>query len=415
MIKTYRQNQAIRNYLGLKNDPIGFLSTVLRECGDIARIKIFPVRFYLINDPDLIREALVEKHGVLIIKGGVSSGLARLIGRGILTNHGEEWRESRKSLQPFFHQEAMQSYFPIMVNRVEESLGRWKSEFAGKSFSLNREMVILSFRIKCSTLFRTLASFEDAEEFADAMWILQSDGMKRHMTGLDFFAWIPTGQNRKVNRARAVLIRLAQKMIEQGAPQALPEILSLLFAGTEAPANTLVWAIKLLDDHPEWRDKLLEPAALLENTENADVLSQVISETIRIYPAGWAFERFAAEATTLGGEVIEKGSRLLFSPFLLHRNLRFWKDPEKFDPLRFELGSNTPVGIPKYGYLPFGAGPRSCIGSRMAWAEMRIILSMLLSRGRLKVEKPPGDIPLSAEGSFKIRFNRPLFVRMGSQ
>ena len=420
MIKTYRKNQLIRNYLGLKNDPIGFLSKILEECGEIARIRIFPVRFYLVNDPEMIREALVEKHSIFIIKGGVSAGLARLIGRGILTNHGENWRESRRSLQPFFQHEAIQAYFPKMTDRVKESLQRWSSNYEGKSFSLNRELVILSYRIKCSTLFQTLPTFEDAEKFADAMWVLQSDGMKRHMTGLDFFSWIPTPQNRRVNRARRVMITLAEKLIEQGAPQALPEILSLLFAGTEAPANTLVWTIQLLDDHPEWIEKLSEhfskwdSQTFHENVEKVDVLSQVISESIRIYPAGWAFERYAAETTTLGDEVIEKGSRLLFSPFLLHRNRRFWKDPEKFDPLRFEVGSNNPVGIPKYGYLPFGAGPRSCIGSRLAWAEMRTVLSMLLIHGRFELEKHPEDCALNAEGSFKIRFNRPLFVRMES-
>ena len=420
MIKNYRGRYPLQKYLEIRDNPIAFLSGVLGQCGDFARIGIFSYRFYLINDPDLIREALIEKHDVLIIKGGVSRGLARLIGDGILTNRGEQWRESRRGLQPLFNQNSLETYPSIMRERMRESLDRWRSRFAGKAFSINREILALSFRIKCSALFHYLPTFEEAEEFADAVWILQLDGMKRHLTGLDFFGWIPLPLNLRVNRARATLIRLAQNTIEHGAGQPLDEILSILFAGTESPANTICWALKLLDDHPAWRDKLMDSVSLQNGTaqsgdaEDSDVLSQVISETVRLYPAGWAFERFAAQDATLGGEVIAKGSRLLFSPFLLHRNPRFWREPEKFDPTRFTAAFTAPVGVPKYGYLPFGAGPRSCIGSRMAWIEMRIILSMLLGQCRLKIQKPPRGSPLTPQGSFKIRLDQPLFVQMES-
>jgi cytochrome P450 len=411
MLKIYRGRHPLQNYSAIRENPIAFLSNVLKECGDFALIRIFAFRFYLINDPNLIRETLIEKNNVLVIEGGVSRGLARLIGNGILTNHGDEWRQSRHNLQPLFRQEALESYFSIVTERVQESLNRWRSNFTRKSFSINRELLALSFRITCSTLFRYVPNFQEAEEFADAIWVLQLHGMKRYMVGLDFIPWLPLPLNRRVNRAKATLIRLAQKPIEHGADQPLDEILSILFAGTESPANTLCWALKLLEDHPDWYEKVVKTLPYKDG-EDFDVLSQVISETIRLYPAGWAFERYAAADVILGGEAISKGSRLLFSPFLLHRNPRFWREPEKFDPLRFSNGSTVPVDVPKFGYLPFGAGPRSCIGSRMAWAEMRITLSMILAQCRWKIDKLPDDALLAAEGSFKIRLNRPLFVRM---
>jgi enediyne biosynthesis protein E7 len=410
MINTYREQYPFQNYFALTHNPIGFLSDVLRECGDFARINIVTFRFYFVNDPDLIREALIEKHDVLIIEGGVSGGLARLIGRGILTNNGDRWRESRRTLQPLFHHHALETYASIMRDRVQESLDRWRSKFSATSFPINRELLSLSFRITCSSLFRYLPTFEEAEEFADAIWVLQSDGMRRYMTGCDVIDWVPLPINRRVNCAKATLTRLAQKTIERGADLPLDEILSILFAGTESPSNTLCWALKLLDDHPEWRETLAD--SISRDNDDVDVLSQVISEAIRLYPAGWAFERFAAQDATLGEEVIQRGSRLLFSPFLLHRNPRFWREPETFDPTRFTNGHTVPDGVPKYAYLPFGAGPRSCIGSRMAWLEMRVILGMLVAQCRWTIQTLSTDSPLIPQGSFKIRLSHPLFARM---
>jgi cytochrome P450 len=415
MIKTYRAKSLFQNYFAIRGNPIAFLSEVLGNCGDFARFSIFTFRFYVVNDPELVREALVEKPGILIIKGGVSGGLARLIGKGILTNHGEKWRESRRGLQPLFHQDLIAGYPRRMESLTQESLDRWKTKYEGRAFPINREILSLSFRITCSTLFSYLPTFEEAEECADAIWTLQSDGMSRYMKGRDFTPWIPSSVNRRVNRACRALRQLARKAIDHGADQPIDEILSILFAGTESPANSLCWALKLLEENEGWLKKLRafvaseRPAA---EPENFDILSQVLSEVVRLYPAGWAFERFASEDTSLGGETIPKGSRLLFSPFLLHRNVRFWKNPEVFDPGRFSKETGAAENVPKYAYLPFGAGPRSCIGSRMAWMEMRIILGMILAQTDWQTSAAQGGAPLSALGSFKIRLNHPLSVKL---
>ena len=146
-------------------------------------------------------------------------------------------------------------------------------------------------------------------------------------------------------------------------------------------------------------------------SEAPDLLDKILAEMVRLYPAGWAFERCACEATSLGGEPIAKGTRLLFSPFLLHRNPRVWKNPEDFDPDRFQESITAPAGIPKYGFLPFGAGPRSCIGARMVWTEMRLILKALVGQCQLTLDLPTGEPALQPGGSFKIRLNQPLRAR----
>lgn len=399
-LKSYKIERPLRTFRAIQDNPIPFLSTVLRESGDFVRLESLLFRFHLVNDPDLIREALVEKSDLFVIQGGAARGLAGLIGNGILTNRGSQWRESRRSLQPLFNQSAMERYPAEMQQLTQESLDRWRLKFRDRPFPISREILALSCRILCRNLFGYVPSFEEAEEFADALWVLQSDGMTRYLIGADLVSWLPIPLNQRVNRAKATLTGLAGKIIEHGASQSEDEILSLLFAGTESPANTICWVLKLLDQHPQWKAKA---------SQDSHALSQVISEALRLYPAGWAFERMAAKDTTLGREPIRRNSRFLFSPFLLHRNPRFWKEPEAFDPDRFADGATAPAGVPKYAYLPFGAGPRSCIGSRMAWMEMRIILSMLLSQCRVKVLSGPEFI---AKGSFKIRLSQPLLAQL---
>jgi len=412
----YRARGPLGCYLAARRDPISFFFDVVRHAGDFARFRILTLPFVLVNDPALIREALIDRSDVLIIKGGASAGLARLVGHGILTNRGDDWRKSRTGLQPLFQQAALESQLPGMSARIDESLERWRTRFAGgEPIPIQRELLALSFRIMCSTLFRWLPGFEDAEAFAESIRVLQLDGMSRYADGADFTPWLPTARNRRVAHAKATLERLARRAVENGAGQPMDEIRSILFAGTESVVNTLAFTLLLLDEHPEWREKAVAAAATSgpgENESATDVLTQVMSESMRLHPAGWAFERFASEDVTLGGERVAKGTRLMFSPLVLHRNRRFWRDPDRFDPSRFAAGPSQVEGVPRYGYLPFGAGPRGCIGSRFALAEMRLILVAILAKTRWRIERAPGEPAIAAEGSWKIRLSRPLRLRL---
>src|SRR5262249_20728824 len=147
-------------------------------------------------------------------------------------------------------------------------------------------------RIICSTLFQYRADFEESLEFADAMWILQTDGMIRFTNGGDLVPWLPLPRIHRVNKAASTLKQISKNIIASGCPLLLDEIRSLLFAGTESPANTLCWSLKLLDDSPQWQETISETDLSNESIERFDVLSQIICETMRLYPPGWAFERY---------------------------------------------------------------------------------------------------------------------------
>jgi cytochrome P450 len=393
----------------VRKDIVTFLSDLARDGDGFVPFRVLFFPFALINDPALIKEALVDQSETLIIKGGASAGLARLIGHGILTNRGDDWRRSRAALQPIFNQQQLRSSLGTIATRIDESVERWRTRFSGAPVPIQRELLALSIRITFSTLFDHVPDFDEADAAADAITVLQREGMERYLDGGDYTPWVPLAVNRRIEAAKATLRRLA----ERGQGQTVDEILSVVFAGTESPVNTLCFALKLLEENPDWRARLEQelraapPANGWDGMEKLDLLAQVLAESLRLFPAGWAFERYASAATTLGGHPVPKGLRLLFSPYVLHRNPRIWREPERFDPTRFSASPFAADGVPKYGYLPFGAGPRSCIGSRLAWAEMRMMLTALLTRCTWKTEGA-----ISAEGSFKIRLSQPMQLRM---
>jgi enediyne biosynthesis protein E7 len=389
----------------VRTDILAFLSDLARDGDGFIPFRVLAFPYVLVNDPALIKEALVDQSETLIIKGGASAGLSKLIGHGILTNRGDDWRKSRAALQPLFNTSVLKAHLGTMAARIDESFERWRTGFTGQSVPLQRELLALSIRITCSTLFGYVPALEEADAAAGAITVLQREGMERYLDGLDHVRWLPVPLNRTVEGAVAELRGLAERAARAGCTQTVDEMLSILFAGTESPVNTLCFALKLLEDAPEWLERLraLPPTDGWEGVERLDPLAQVMSEALRLFPAGWAFERYASKQTTLGGQRVPKGMRLLFCPYVLHRNVRFWREPERFDPARFGSSPYAADGEPKHCYLPFGAGPRSCIGSRLAWAELRLMLQALVTRCDWKI-----DGALTAEGSFKIRLSRPM-------
>lgn len=399
MIPCYRGQSTLQIYAALKADLIAFLGRVQRDAGDFVHVKLPFRAFYLVADPQLMQEALAEKSADFVLHGGAARGLARLIGRGILTNQGEAWRQSRTTLQPLFRRCAPEEAAEIVRALTAETLARWRQREPGP-LQLNRELVALSFRVLYAVLFGQKPTLADAAEFADAIAVLQSEGMSRHVGGTDALAFLPTPTNRRINRARATLERLA-RLAAGSHPVAVDDILSLLFAGTESPANTVAWALWLLQQHPEWRERLAA------STDGSLVLDQILSETMRLFPAGWAFERYAVHDTTLGGERIPRGSRLLLAPYLLHRHVNYWPEPLRFDPLRFRDALTPAVDTSRRAYLPFGAGPRSCLGSRLGWLQMQIILGELSQAAEWTIDDDPAE-PLFPVGSFKLRPSYPM-------
>jgi cytochrome P450 len=254
--------------------------------------------------------------------------------------------------------------------------------------------------------------------------------------------WVPTSGNRLrrdtvrrvdsyaydlIRRRRAqpagggdLLSLLVSATAEDGGPglsdvEVRDELMTLFFADHETSAAALTWALHLLDNHPEVagpvRDQMRavvgERPATMDDLPALPLLGQVVRETLRLYPPAWVFDRSPLHDIEVGGYRIPRGANILFSPWVVHRDPDRWPDPDAFRPQRFEAGLVAPRG----SYLPFGDGPRLCVGNRFAEDEIALVLATVLPAVELsRVDKgdvrPEGDATLRPRGGLRMRVQR---------
>jgi cytochrome P450 len=322
-----------------------------------------------------------------------------------------------------------------MALYTTEALRGWK---AGEVIDADAEMGRLSLRIVARTLFDA-----DAEETTGAVGAAMKafeEAVKARFLSIPLPDWMPTAANRREARAvtqiheilRALVAErqrepsrerqdLLQMLIdardETGATmperQLIDEAVTLFFAGHETSSHQLSWTLLLLANHPEVAaalsaeiDRVLGGRELtLASVSELPLLDRVLKESLRLYPPSWVFDRAPIEDVELGGFRVPRGEAVYVSPFVTQRDPRFWPDPDRFDPERW--ASATPA--PKFAYLPFGAGPRMCVGQAYAQLEARVVLATILRSGvRLEATRPDQELEPSA--TLKPRGGLPLRV-----
>jgi len=193
------------------------------------------------------------------------------------------------------------------------------------------------------------------------------------------------------------------------------EVMTLLIAGHETTANALSWVWVLLDRHPDEQERLRAEVVAatggrpptVEDVPQLPRLKAVIQETLRLYPPVWMFDRRALGPDDLGGTRVAKGDLVIFCPYAIHRLPELWSDPDAFRPERFEAGREEQKN--KFAYLPFSAGPRTCIGNSFAMIESQIIMGTLLSRFRTRLADPA---PITPHPRVTLRPSRPVMLRL---
>jgi cytochrome P450 len=275
-------------------------------------------------------------------------------------------------------------------------------------------MMRLTFRIVGHTLFSV-----DLDGDADRIGVAVTDAI---LHANDYVAslvrmpsWMPTPANARFKRALAVMDGMVQRIIDEhrrGKPkddvlsmlmaardedtkdsmsdrQLRDEILTIVLAGHETTANLLAWTLFLLSKHPdverrvhrEVTDVVGDRAPTLADLPKLAFTTHVLEESMRLYPPAWSFERQAIADDVVGGYEVKAGTIVALSPYVLHRHPRYWDNPEGFDPDRFS--PERSAGRPRYAYLPFGAGPRTCIGNGFAMMEGQLLLATLIQKHRL--------------------------------
>lgn len=388
----------------LAKDPIGFFELMESKFGKSARFGLRQVTFHLITQPEDIKRVLQENNQNYH-KGVFYKELGRILGKGLLNSEGEFWKKQRKLIQPSFHKQRISEFVEIMAQETRKTSENWKKV---SSLDISKEMMRLTFAIVGRTLFRTeVESY--AARIEHSLKIALELVTKRITRIFPFpFSW-PTPENLKLKRALKDMHSVVDELIAErkknpsndlismllevrdeetgetmSEAQVRDEAITLLLAGHETTANALSWGFYLLSKHPEICEKVREEAnrvlgdksPTLEDVQKLTYTRKVLDEVLRLYPPAWVIERTAMGPDQIGGYDVETGTNISICIFNIHRNPDFWENPDKFDPDRFD--EERSADRPKYAYLPFGGGPRICIGNIFALTEATLILAMLV-------------------------------------
>ena len=431
----------VGSVFGALRDPLSLFMSATRAHGDVVGFRMLHLKYVLLTNPVGIRHVLVENHKNYM-KSRNYAGLRVILGDGLVTSEGEIWRKQRRLAQPAFHRERIASFVRAMSECTSDMLARWDREHSGGVVDVHAEMMRLTFRVVGRALLsRDLDGDASAIGKALTIGLRWANDYAESLVPIPLS--VPTPRNlelrREMKRFDGLIHRMIAERREQGPKDDLlsmlleardeetgepmsdallrDELITMVSAGHETTANALSFALYLLSKHPEWaravRDEadavLGERASVgLDDVKKLATASMVIEETMRLYPPVWVFERRALEADRIGDFEIPKDATVGIAPFALHRSPSTWPNPEGFDPTRFAPSAKETRH--KHAYLPFGGGPRTCIGNVFALTEATLVLAMIARRFRLDL-LPGFDLALDPLVTLRPKGGLPMRLR----
>ncbi|WP_142779237.1 cytochrome P450 [Agrobacterium sp. T29] len=426
----------IRNPLKALPPEIFSEPAVFTRLGGVMRVHL--------ADPALIHEALV-KNAHLLGKGeDVRRALGPALGQGLLTADGDHWKWQRQSVAAAFRHEKLLELLPVMIDAARRTQERWHASPAG-DIDIGHEMMRTTFDIIVETMMsgghgidigRVEQSITDYLKptgwtFALAMlgapeW-LPHPGRRKARAAVDYLrsslATVISERRRKpIERNDLVSMLLEAKDPETGRMMSDTEIidnlLTFITAGHETTALGLAWTFHLLSQNSDVERKVIdeiktvtagEPVAA-EHIARLTYIRQVFSEAMRLYPPAPVVTRTALQDFRLGEHDIPAGTVLYVPIYAVHRHTTLWEEPDRFDPSRFE--PEKVKARHRYAYMPFGAGPRVCIGNAFAMMEAVAILAVLLQNDHLRNKSPANTEPLMR---VTLRPENRLMMRVSSR
>jgi cytochrome P450 len=424
----------------IARNPLAMMLAMHQEHGDIAHWRIGPQDIYLFSHPDLIRDVLITNQKNFHKSRGLERA-KRLLGNGLLTSEGEFHLRQRRLVQPAFHRQRIATYAVTMSDYAERTSARWND---GQTVDMHTEMMRLTLGIVARTLFDADVDSEAAEIGSALTHAFESFNLAM-LPFTELLEKLPFPAVRKFNAARDTLDRIIYRMIEErrrsgedrgdllsmlllatdtegdgsgmSDSQLRDEALTLFLAGHETTANALTWTWFLLSQHPDIErrlhdevDRVLEGRVpSYEDLPSLPYARMVLAESMRLYPPAWAIGRRALESFEANSFTIPRRSVVLMSQYIVHRDPRFFPDPEQFDPERWTPEAHAMR--PKFSYFPFGGGTRVCIGEQFAWMEGILLIAALSRKWRMSLE--PGHpvevhplITLRPKHGMKMRLER---------
>jgi cytochrome P450 len=399
----------IGNLLALGKDPLGFFAETARRYGDLVSLDLAGWQTLLVSDLPAIEKILVDDHRNYVKHRFFWRHVTAVFGKGLLTSEGESWQRQRRLAAPAFAGRQLLAYDSAMVALTRQMLDGWKD---GEVIDIHPEMMGLTLRIAAKTLFDSEVE-RDIRDMDHAMNDLIVEVASRYKRPIFVPDAIPLPGHLRYRRAIRTVERVVSSMIaerrasglenrndflsrlmaardEAGRPMSdtllRDEAITLLLAGHETTALALSWTWFLLGQHPDAQSRMATEIAevLGDRPASADDLptlkftESVVTEAMRLYPPAWAIGRESTQPFELGGYSFPAGTTIFIIPWVLHRDSRYFEEPEAFRPERW-MGSLARE-LPRFAYMPFGGGPRICIGQRFAMIEAVLVLTTMAQR-----------------------------------
>lgn len=405
-----------------QEQPLQAMMAMFRQYGDAIRFRA-ALNFYgyLFFHPDHYQHILQDNNRNYTKMPHPSLSLLRpVVGNGLLTSDGDFWRRQRRLAAPAFHRKRIAAFATTMTAATDTMLQKWHALAKdGRPLDVNEAMMHLTLEIVGKTLF-SIDLTREADTVGEAFSVVNEEIAR--LTSIPFadiglkIPFLPT--TRRINKNTAVLTQIVHGIIQERRQSGLEtedllgmlmaardeesgegmsdqqlhdEVMTIMLAGHETTAVALAWTFYLLSEHPAVRAELEAEVdgvlngrlPTMDDMPNLPYTTMVLEESMRLYPPAYAIARWGHEEDEVGGYYVPKNAVITTSPYVTHRHPEFWDDPERFDPQRFT--PERKAERPRYAYLPFGGGPRICIGNSFAMTEATLLLASIVQRYRLSL------------------------------
>ncbi len=420
--------------------PLDSIVDMAATYGDICSLQLGPIRAFILNHPDFIGEVLVTKHRQFRKVPHAIDVFRQVDGNGLIVSEGDLWARQRRLVQPAFQPRRMKGYATSIVSTAQRVVSSWSHE---SEVDMDSEMTMLACRVIAKLLFDVTVDTQ-VRELHQAIGTLSVELSKELRYPVLLPNWLPFPSIRRKRRSIEYLDRTVRQIIRErrasgedkgdllsillaavdqegdltgmSDTQARDEAITLFNAGHDTTAAGLTWTLFVMAAMPDIEaslrdevDRVLEDRSpTYGDLKDLSFTQMVVKETLRMYPPTWSLiPRQATEDVQVGSYTIPKGAWVYISPYALHHNERYFPDPDRFDPERFAPGRAE--RIPRYAYLPFGAGPHVCIGNALAMMEMTLIVATIVQHVRLELLKPAEQVrptplvSLRPEGGLPMR------------
>lgn len=429
------------NLYHLRRDILARLLADHRKYGDVMKYRVGATRYVVLSKPEYIRHVLHE-HKDNYSKDSLSNEQIRLItGYSLLTLHGDAWHQQRRRMQGAFRKGAVANYLGDMKADTDNMIHRWNAA-PDSTVAVTQEMSALTYSIVGKALFG--ANMQHSGVLIhDALDIALAYVYRRIQSIVRLPLWGLTSQQRQFKNAVRQFDTAVDQIIDQRLhdhsvqtdllaklmtavddaeqdqvpmtrQQLRNELVTLLLAGHETTANLMAWCLFELANRPALQESLFDEmqhadlaTADVEQLHRLPLLYQVIQETLRLYPPVWLMERRTLETDRIDDYEIPRHTAIIIGPWMMHRHPRYWDHPNDFNPDNFETSRFK--NIPDYVFIPFGKGPRMCIGMNFAIQEAMIILAKIVQKFRFSNtgSKSPQPIP-----SITLRPPKDILIRI---